>query len=88
MRQVENRRVLWRCRRGLLELDIVLQAFVSQRFAALAPAELQAFDALLDLPDNDLWELVCHRANCQDQQQLKILSMMAGQSGERHGLNG
>jgi len=74
----ENRRLLWRCRRGLLELDIVLQGFIESSYAALSAAQLQAFDALLDLPDNDLWELVCSRIACQDQQQREILAMLAG----------
>jgi antitoxin CptB len=76
--EAANRRILWRCRRGLLELDIVLQGFVEESYAALNAAQLKAFDALLDLPDNDLWERVCFRVNSQDQQQEEILSMMGG----------
>ena len=56
--QVESRRLAWRCRRGLLELDIVLQRFVAQYYDSLSMAELSAFDAMLALPDNDFWALV------------------------------
>ena len=53
--EVESRRLAWRCRRGLLELDIVLQRFVLKHVNSLTAAEMQAFDALLDLPDNEFW---------------------------------
>lgn len=55
---VEQRRLAWRCRRGLLELDIVLQRFVSGSFTSLSQPELTALDALLALPDNDFWALL------------------------------
>lgn len=51
-------RVRWRCRRGMLELDIVLQRFVDKHYAQLNENELQQFDTLLNLPDNDLWDMI------------------------------
>ena len=58
LREAEQRRFTWRCRRGLLELDIVLQAFISKQFNSLNMMQLQAFDALLALPDNEFWDLI------------------------------
>lgn len=58
MRDAELRRLAWRCRRGMLELDIVLQRFIVQHFNGLTLAQLKAFDDLLELPDNDFWALV------------------------------
>ena len=54
----EARRLAWRCRRGLLELDLVLQRFVALEFTNLSRQELSALDALLALPDNDFWDLL------------------------------
>jgi antitoxin CptB len=54
----EMRRLAWRCRRGMLELDIVLKRFITMQFNTLNLAELKAFDALLAMPDNDFWELL------------------------------
>jgi len=51
-------RVRWRCRRGLLELDIVLQRFVDTHYAKLDETEIRQFETLLDLPDNDLWDMI------------------------------
>lgn len=58
LRDAEQRRLAWRCRRGMLELDIVLQDFVSKQFDQLSLGELQIFDEMLALPDNDFWELI------------------------------
>jgi antitoxin CptB len=52
-------RVKWKCRRGLLELDLVLQAFMEKDVQEI---DLQALSELLDLPDNDLWDIVCGRS--------------------------
>lgn len=58
IKDAEQRRLAWRCRRGMLELDIVLQRFVAQYFNQLTLSELQALDELLDLPDNELWNVL------------------------------
>jgi antitoxin CptB len=58
MSEVELRRLSWRCRRGMLELDIVLQRFAEEQLMSLDCAELSAFDALLDLPDNEFLDVV------------------------------
>ena len=50
-------RLRWRCRRGMKELDELLLAYLP--FHVEAPADDQAaFEALLDLPDPDLYRLV------------------------------
>lgn len=61
MSDTEKKRLAWRCRRGMLELDIVLQAFIDSHFASLSEAELGELDTLLDYPDNDFWDLVSTR---------------------------
>lgn len=58
LRDAEQRRLTWRCRRGMLELDIVLQRFVSEQFGGLTLAEMEQLDALLELPDNVFWDLI------------------------------
>src|SRR5690349_11406187 len=61
MTETEQRRLNWRCRRGLLELDIVLQRFAEMHLAALDKDELSAFDGLLDCPDNIFLDVVTAR---------------------------
>ncbi len=61
MTDEEVRRLSWRCRRGLLELDIVLQHFSEHHLAGLSLQELAVFDGLLDLPDNEFLDVVTAR---------------------------
>lgn len=72
----EFERACWRCRRGLLELDIVLQRFMDRYYAQLDQQELEQFERLLSLPDNDLWDLISERkapADCSVQAVLELL---------------
>jgi antitoxin CptB len=55
-------RVRWRSRRGLLELDIVLGRFIESYYLQLSESEQQAFEELLDMPDNPLWDMIAGRA--------------------------
>ncbi len=41
------RRVRWRCRRGLLELDLILRRFVDECYPVLTEAEQSGFQELL-----------------------------------------
>jgi len=56
MTRIERERLKWKCRRGLLELDIVLNRYL--KAGELAPG----LSELLDLPDNDLWDIVVGRS--------------------------
>ena len=49
-------RLKWKCRRGLLELDLVLERYL-QKY----PVD-QELSVFLDLPDNDLWDIVSGRS--------------------------
>lgn len=58
----KQRRLHWRCRRGMLELDILLEEFLRHGYAALAPRQHADFERLLELPDQELLEyLLGHR---------------------------
>ena len=56
-----RRRLRWRSRRGLLENDLVLGRFFDQYEAGLTNADITGLDRLLDLPDNDLLDLIFER---------------------------
>jgi antitoxin CptB len=78
-KNAEARRLAWRCRRGLLELDIVLQRFVAQHYDALSAAELTAFDAMLALPDNDFWTLVSSDNGTSDTATMAVINKIKNQ---------
>ena len=59
-------RLRWRCRRGLLENDLVLERFLVARGEGLTDDEVAMLDRLLDLTDNDLWDLIAGRTEASD----------------------
>ena len=54
-------RVRWRCRRGMLENDLILARFLDAHAATLTESDLGQLDTLLDLADNTLWEVIAGR---------------------------
>ena len=62
----ELSRLRWRCRRGLLENDLILARFLDLRGDAVTEPELIGLDRLLDLSDNELWDLLSGRLEPED----------------------
>ena len=54
-------RIRWNCRRGMLELDLVLEHFTERYLPTLSAAEREILKALLEYSDNHLWDIVCGR---------------------------
>ncbi len=50
----QMQRLRWRCRRGLLELDLVLTGFLERQYPHLTPHDQAAFSMLLEVPDETL----------------------------------
>ncbi len=50
----EARRLLWRCRRGMKELDGLLERFARRELPGYGPQQRQALAHLLELPDPEL----------------------------------
>ena len=67
------KRVRWRARRGLLELDIVLGRFIEAHYAQLDEAGRQTFEVLLDMPDNPLWDMIAGRMEAAAVEQQALL---------------
>ena len=44
-------RLRWRCRRGMKELDVLLERFAQQLLPQAGVADCRVFSELLDLPD-------------------------------------
>jgi len=60
------RRLQWRSRRGMLELELALLPFVEQRLDTLSAAERQRFEALLEHDDWDIFEWLQGRGSAPD----------------------
>jgi antitoxin CptB len=60
MDRAARERLKWKCRRGLLELDLVLERYLRSN-----PADAELSE-LLELQDNDLWDIVSGRSDRYD----------------------
>jgi antitoxin CptB len=70
------RRLRWRCRRGMLENDLVLTRFLDQRAGMFDAETLERLNRLLDLGDNELWDLICGRSECPDERLIPTLQLL------------
>lgn len=77
--QGRRARIRWRCRRGLLELDLILLAFFDQHYARLSLAEQGAFERLLAVPDNALLAYL-HGTDAPGEAELKAVVKQIAQS--------
>jgi antitoxin CptB len=72
----ERDRIKWHCRRGLLELDLVLERFVARHLDTLNAAQTDVFVELLAYEDNDLLDMVMGRAEPVNENLSAVLQMM------------
>ena len=58
-----RRRLRWRARRGLLENDVIITRFLEHHGDQMTGDEMISFEALLDLPENELLDLLLARCD-------------------------
>jgi antitoxin CptB len=63
----------WRSRRGMLELELLLQPFVRSELPRLSAEELQLYARLLEHDDWDIFEWLQGREDPADETLLDIL---------------
>jgi antitoxin CptB len=67
----------WRCRRGMRELDVVLERYLEQRYASAPETEQRAFESLLDLPDPQLFAYLMRRETPVDSGWVDVIAKLA-----------
>jgi antitoxin CptB len=55
-------RLVWRCRRGMRELDALLTRYLTTRYPGADAVERRAFESTLELTDPELWAYVLGHA--------------------------
>lgn len=70
----EEQRIRWRSRRGLLEMDLILERFLAQYLMALSAEEWVAYDQMLDLPDNDFLDLAMAKTEPTQEHWMSVLA--------------
>ena len=74
----ENRRVYWHSRRGMLELDLLLAPFAERAYPGLPPDQQQAYRALLQQEDTDIFEWLVNRTPVPDLSLAAIVERIQG----------
>ena len=57
----ELSKLRWRCRRGLLENDLLIEKFFNCHQSTLTVSQAKGLNDLMDLSDNDLLDLLLKR---------------------------
>jgi antitoxin CptB len=70
-------RLRWRCRRGMLELDLVLAGFLAQGYLLLNDAQKQQFDRLLDETDPNLYDWLIQHHDCPHPEFTDLLNFIS-----------
>lgn len=72
----EKARLTWHCRRGMLELDLILQSFLEKRLDQLTEKEIKAFDSLLSNTDPELFAWLMGHEAPQDKELSDIVTII------------
>ena len=64
--EAELRRLRWRCRRGMRELDQLMLRYLDQRWRDAPADERNQFERLLDCEDDRLWRWFLSRETVAD----------------------
>ena len=72
----EKSQLLWRCRRGIKEMDIILQDFINNTYDKLNDENKKAFSKLLDEQDLDILNWIIGKDKPTDNQLITIISII------------
>jgi antitoxin CptB len=72
----QGRRILWRCRRGMRELDLILQRYMEAHYASASAAERCTFERFLELPDPQIAAYLLRRLAAPDAELAGLLARL------------
>ncbi len=73
---MEINRLRWACRRGMLELDLVLLPFLENTFPSLNEEDQKLFEKLLEGEDQDMFAWFLRRVEPEDEDIQRIVSLI------------
>ncbi len=69
-------RLRWQCRRGLLELDLLFEAFLDKRYSSLSDADKEAFNQLLEHQDQTLQEWLLGKTSPENEAMQRMVRLV------------
>jgi len=79
--EIIKRKLRWKCRRGMLELDIILVDFFDQYYDALSQEDKQLFARVLDMDDTQLFACLMHAEKIQDAELMAMIDRISDSRG-------
>ena len=76
-------RTRWRCRRGMLENDLLLNSFLEHGYDGLDQEGRDAFERLLGYPDNLLLDLLLGRQATVDKGIARLVPLIRAAAADR-----
>ena len=70
----DDSRLRWRCRRGMLELDLILKDFMDRGYNQLNKQQKNLLDQMLDYPDQLLFDLFLGYMKSSDKEISELVS--------------
>ena len=64
----------WRCRRGMLELDILLNSYLDKNYNTMSQQQGDLFGEVLDYPDQVLFDLLLGNMQSSDARVNRLIS--------------
>lgn len=72
----QKAKLKWQCRRGMLELDLVLNQFISNHLEQLTEIQLNAFEQLLTCSDPDIHSWLMGQERPAQQEVMDIVTFI------------
>lgn len=74
--EVRRARIAWRCRRGMRELDLLLEKFLASGLSALPGDDLDRLERLLEQPDQDILAWLTSATTPEDAATRRIVDIL------------
>ena len=71
----------WRCRRGVRELDVLLEKFLQNEYPSLDDPAKYAFQRMLEVQDPTLMDWLFGKSSSEDQEIQSIINRLQHLSG-------
>lgn len=75
------KQLVWRCRRGVRELDVIFGRFLEHNYGQKSDAEKAAFERLLEVQDPIIMDWLFGRSTSDDPEVAKLMAELRESSG-------
>lgn len=78
---MDEKRLVWASRRGMLELDLILLPFLEKVYPGLSQADKEAYWQLVEEEDQDIYAWCMRREDPEDETLQRIVRIIRDNTG-------